>query len=793
MSKKPTKSDLEAVIGITSGPEAQGRKRHNKQRPGEVYSATSTPEKSQLARELDKSAGREQSKTNRGAKGKPRAGEILTASEGKSPEDQEKERVRKFLYDARLRFDLAAEAESENRKDALDDLKFLTGEQWTPDIKNQRELDGRPCLTMNRLPQFVRQVTNEQRQQRPAIQVNPVGDGADTDTADVLQGMVRHIEVSSDAEIAYDTAFEHMVIGGFGWLRVYSKITNEKTGEQELCIGRIRNPFTVYSDPAATEPNGADCRYRFVIEDIPHSAYKDSYPDTNVASLNDYQSVGDTAPDWATKDTIRVAEYWYVEDATSKVYTLADGTETEELPEGQQPTAIQEITKKKVKCAKINAIEIIEERDWPGTIIPLVPVYGDDYEVDGKRKLSGMVRFAKDPQRAYNYNVSAATETVALAPKAPFIAVEGQIEGHESEWKQANTRNLAVLLYKGVDVGGKPAAAPSRNQFEPPIQAIMELVRQSDNDLKATTGIYDASLGERGPAEAGKAILARQKQSDVATLNYSDNNARSLRLVGRIVIEVIPHFYDTPRVQRIIDPDGTHNHVGIYNSQNPTMQGVDPKMLAQFQGVKKIYDIGTGKFDVAVSVGPSYQSKRQESVAAMLAFLQAYPAAGPAIADLIARYSDWNGSKEIAERLKKMLPPQLQDDDETDPEVKNQKLQTQLQQAMQQHDLLVKALTDAHNVITQKQIESSTTLKQHEMDNQTKVAVAEITTKAQDAQMRRQFEFDQWKILHDSAHDVGMAAMDQTHTLAQGDQAGQQAQVLAAQQAAQQPQQGAAQ
>lgn len=814
MAKKSgPKFDLEAVRGITEGPEAKARKRHNKQRPGEIFEGkTAPPERDRLDRENLKAAKREQQRANLSYEGKPRPGEQFSAKSKKDPEEVEKERVKGFLTLAMKRWRLCAEAESENRKDALDDLKFLTGEQWTPDIKNQRELDGRPCLTMNRLPQFVRQVTNEQRQQRPSVQVNPVGDGADTDTAEILQGMVRHIEVNSDAEIAYDTAFETMVGSGWkGYIRICSDYVSDESDEQELQIKRVKNAFNVYSDPAAVEPDECDARFKFVVEDIPIDEYKQQYGGTDAASLTDFSSIGDDAPEWATKDSIRVAEYWYVTTSDKKKAYLEDGSlvDSEAVPEGAKVQNWRNYVSKTVRCAKINAIEIIDEWDWPGSSIPLVPVIGDDYEVDGKRKLSGLVRHAKDAQRSRNFFVSAAAEMIALAPRSPYLAPEGSIENHETEWRDANRRNLAVLTHKVYDAEGRQLPVPQRVQFDPQIATLFQLTAISENDLKATTGIYDASLGEKGPDESGKAILARQKQSDVSTLNYSDNLARSLKAVGKILIEVIPHFYDTPRVQRIIKPDQTHSQVGIFNSQNlPNgMNAQSVQDLPDMQAVKKIYDIGVGRYDVTVNVGPNYQTKRQEAQATMLEFIRVFPQSAPIVGDLVAQNSDWPGAKEIAKRLKMMLPPQLQGEEAGDPAFQAQQMQQHLMQAMAQHDQLVQVVNNQQKIIDAKQVEAQSREKiaaiqamsdenKTKMQEATKLAVAQLNASKDANQSYADREIEQYQIMSGQAHDVALERMQHVNALQQGQQQAQQAQQAAAQQAQltqNQPQAGAPQ
>jgi hypothetical protein len=391
-----------------------------------------------------------------------------------------------ILKTAKSRFQLAVEAESEIRPLALDDLKFSAGEQWPEDVKQSRELDRRPCLTINRLPQSIHQLTNDQRQNRPSIKVSPIDDKADIDTAKIYQGIIRHIEYSSDADTAYDKAFESAVRGGFGYFRIVTEYCDPMSFNQDIKIKQIRNPFTVYLDPNYQKPDGSDANWGFIVEDIPHDEYKAQYPKSKLASMEDWQSVGDQQAYWASSTTYRIAEYFYKEVTETKLLLLSDKsviTEKEmkdELASGMWPEGLTVVAERmsmlpSIKWCKLNGVEVLEKTDWLGRWIPIIPVLGEELDIDGKRILSGITRHAKDPQRMYNYWASAETETIALAPRAPFIGVEGQFEGHEAEWRTANVRNHAFLQYKPKSLGGVLAPPPQRNAYEPPVQAITHL------------------------------------------------------------------------------------------------------------------------------------------------------------------------------------------------------------------------------------------------------------------------------------------------------------------------------
>lgn len=708
-----------------------------------------------------------------------------------------------LLLQAKKRFRSSAEREAAMRARQLDDQQFRASNQWPLAVRAEREADGRPCITINRLPVFIRQVTNQQRQSKPAITINPVDSGSDPKTAEVLQGIIRHIEITSQADIAYDTACDHQVTIGRGFFRVIAEWNDANPWEQDIKIKRIRNPFTVYFDPACTEADYHDARYAFIVEDMPKDEFVALYGEEIARHAEMFASIGDRSPDWMPEGRVRVAEYYYVEETKEKISLLSNGSE--------QPTAVvkepafaqlleesgitvvraRTITRRQVKWAKITGAAVLEQGDWPGKWIPIIPVLGDEIDLNGEVDLRGMVRDAKDPQRMYNYWVSAETETIALAPRSPFVGAAGQFEGYQDKWKLANRRNFPYLEYNPTDVAGTPIPPPQRNAIEPPIAAIVAATKQSDNDLKAVTGIYDASLGERGPQEAARAIMARQKQSDIANINWIDNLARSMRALGRILLDLIPHIYDTPRVMRVLGIDDKPKLVMVH-AGNP---GDAPQQEDLAEGIQGIYDLSVGRYDVTVTVGPSYQSKRQESVEAITAFIQAFPPAAPAVGDVLAENMDWPGAAVIAKRLRKMVPPQLLDDqDGQDQAQQLQQAQQKLQQAGQMVEMLTKHVSDMSEQIKTKQVEKAADgqIKQLELASRERIAamqlhnqllIAQITAtkNAQlqtDGQMHeallaslegeqqaRQADLDRQHeaslAYHESAHDQAMVAQQQ--------------------------------
>lgn len=619
----------------------------------------------------------------------------------------------KLLQHARERFKVASEAEESIRRESLEDLRFRAGEQWPENIKIERQNSGRPCLTINRIPQFLRQVTNEIRQNRPSIQVNPVDDMADPETAEILQGIMRHIEVTSDADVAYDTAAEHAATFGFGYIRVITDYVDERSFDQEIKIERIRNPFSIYFDPECEKTDYSDARWAFVVQDIERDEFKKLYPKSELSGLPDMQSVGDQAPGWITGKSVRIAEYWHIDYADQELAMLDDGSvvPADQVPEGMQVLRTRTVQVPTVYWCKINGLEVLEKREWPGRWIPIVPVLGDEVIVNGDRQLFGVVRFARDPQRMYNYWATAETEMIALAPKAPFIGAAGQFEGFERQWQSANTRNFPYLEYKPISHAGVAIGAPQRQVYEPPIQAISHARMQANDDLKATTGIYDASLGARSNEQSGRAILARQREGDVANFHYADNLARSIKHLGRIVLDLIPQIYDAPRVMRII---GTEDQERVVQINAPTLD----------KGVERIYDLSVGQYDVTVSVGPSFSTKRQEAVDSMMQLAQAYPPLMQVAGDLMVKNMDWPGAAEIAERLKKLLPPNLQEGEEKEQQVPPA-VQAQMAQMTQQNEQLSQALNQATDDIRTKRLELESRERIEAMKAQTELVKIE--------------------------------------------------------------------
>jgi hypothetical protein len=629
------------------------------------------------------------------------AGAVANGGKQKSSESN-------VLATARSRLDMAIAALSESREDEIDDLKFYAGSpdnhwQWPADVLATRgavqgqTINARPCLTVNKLPQHVRQVTNDQRQNRPSGKVIPADDHADIEVAEIFNGMVRHIEYISDADVAYDTACENQVSYGEGYIRILTEYCDENTFDQDIKIGRVRNSFSVYMDPTIQDPTGADAKWCFVTEDISRDDYERMYPDSAPITTLQTLGVGDqNLSQWLTEDTIRVADYYYLDydRATLNLYP-GNVTAFEGTPEDKQLKAIygkpkrsRESDRVKIKYCKINGYEILEERDWAGKYIPVVRIVGNEFEVDGRLYVSGLVRNAKDAQRMYNYWVSQEAEMLALAPKAPFIGYGGQFEGYENQWKTANTNNWPYLEVNPDVTDGSGGMLPLPQRAQPPMASsgLLQAKAGASEDIKSSTGQYNASLGMGSNERSGKAILARQREGDVGTYHYGDNLARGVRHIVRQLVDLIPKIYDTQRVARIIGLDGETKMVKIDPSQEEPVK----KIMQDDIVIDKIYNPNVGKYDVVVATGPGYATKRQEALEAMAQLLQGNPQLWAVAGDLFVKNMDWPGAQEMAKRFAKTIDPKLMEDGDKPPELQaaEQQMQAMGQELDQLHQML---------------------------------------------------------------------------------------------------------
>jgi len=551
---------------------------------------------------------------------------------------------------------MSYEAERENRREAAADLDFLAGiGQWPDWIRRQRQIENRPMLTINRMPQFLRHVTNQIRESDLSIKVSPIGEDDQEQLSEIYNGILRQIHYRSSAKHVYCTASEHQATCGIGWFRIKTAYVDDVASfDQELLVESIMNPLSVYCDPAAVKPDRSDAMWMIVTDLMPTDTFSRTYKDaapSDVDAPADYDAVI-----WQTGDVVRRAEYWRKVPVKIVLAQMDDGTvlDITSIP-GEQRSFLpiqrtRDAKSYRVERYMVSGADVLEDRaDWLGRHIPIVPVIGAEIPLERSVYRHGVIRYAREPQQLYNFYRTASAEWIANAPKAPYLVTPRMLEGVKGVWDSMNLHNRPYLPYNPDP--GAPGAAPKREPPPPMPTAMVQEAQIASEDMKATTGIYDAGLGAQGNETSGRAILAREQQGDAANYHYIDNVYRALEHAGRILIELIPKIYDNERAMRLSDEQGNETAVTI--NQMAYMDTGEPVMLN---------DLSMGRFDVRVEIGRSYKTRRVETANSMIEFARAVPGAAALIGDMIAKALDFPGAEEIGERMKRTLPPHIVDE-----------------------------------------------------------------------------------------------------------------------------------
>lgn len=632
-----------------------------------------------------------------------------------------------ILAEARERWRyVVEEVDADNRREALVDQKFtfIPGSQWDDQVRNN-ERRNRLCLEINQLPQFVNNVVNDMRQNRAGISVVP-SDDAQSDEAKLRQSVIRGIEYESRADAIYDAGGRDAVATGRGYWRVVSEYESERSFHQRLRVSPIPDFNACALDPDYQEPDGSDRRYGFVVQRMTRKEFESAYPHAEPLDWSD------TVTLWSEQGgAVTVADYYRVVTVDRELLLYADGS-VGYADDGIIGEVVdrRDVSTHRVEWFRLaGGQQVLDEFYWPGATIPVVCCIGNDFMVEGKRWFMGLTRWARDPQRAYNMARSVMMETAALTPKAPYIMAEGQDEGHEDEWAQANVRNLPYLTYKPVTYQGHMAPPPERATPAVVPPGLAQIAQDAHGDLRATIGLYDPSLGQRSNETSGRAIMARERQGDIATFNFPDNQARAIALTGRIINECMATIYDgAMRPVRMIGPD---NKPG------------DTQYLNGVMGANRLTDAGA--FDVRVDVGPGYQTRKQEMRESMQMFLQAFPQAAPFIGDLYARAQDWESHDEVAERLELMLPPQIGQAlaakrGGADEAQQLAQAQGQLQQMQQQMQAMQQQAQQMQEEITR--LRAGSEARMMEVQARAQGAAQDAQIRMQEAQMQAQNDMD---------------------------------------------------
>lgn len=609
-----------------------------------------------------------------------------TIDGGDSVKDSTSPELDDVLADARKFLRLCKEFDSVDNTAMLDDLKFLSGglNQWDAQDAAQRTIDGRPMITVNKLPTFLHQVTNNLRMNKTSIKVHPAN-GGNIDVAKVRQGLIRHIEYDSNADYCYSTAACSAAAIGKGYWRIVTEYENHDSFDQDIKFKRIRNPFVVHFDPLSENPDGSDAKRVLIESRMTREEFKRQWPKANANDTNLALGNTEMSQDWMFQDEVVVAEYYRVEETADKLWLLNNGAtvwasdvkKDEKLFIEAMKVKERDGFKRKVMLYKVTGCDMLEQTEIKCYWIPVFPCYGDELDIDGKVIRSGLIRHSKDSLKMYNYWMTCATEEVAMRPKIPYIGAAGQFEDFEQDWALANKKSFPYIQYNPVTVDGNLAPPPSRQMMVDIPSGMLQMAMHANDNIKATTGLFDSSLGARGNATSGKQELAQQKQGDVANFHYLDGLQVSVRQCGRCINWMIPYYYDTTRVVKIMGDDEKVSTVTI-NRPNP-LGGAIEQVLNDMTG---------GEYTVTVESGPPYQTLRQEAAELFSDMAHNNQQLMQVAGDLIIGEMDIPGADKIAARIKKAIPPALTagEDEGADAQSVEAKLQQigQMSQAMEQ-------------------------------------------------------------------------------------------------------------
>lgn len=722
-----------------------------------------------------------------------------------------------FIELARERFQLAQDADKPQRQRELEDLRFYAGDQWPDDVRQARAgqsatngmpaVPARPCLTINKTREPVRQVLNQERQSDMGVELVPADDfgGLQPGTAsekeiELREGLVRRIQRESTAADARTWAFARSTIAGRGYYGVMTRFLPGKTWDQEICIHRFYNQASVSLDPMHEQPDGSDAEWGFVGTDLSWDQYTAEYGTINDkpnpvvdAGSGEWRALGDEAPGWFTTDgktktrSVRVVEYWYTVRETKILALLEDGTAAwkDELPPDVKPKDTRSVIQKRIKWAKIDGFQKLDETDWPGPDLPIVKVLGEELQpYDKERRVEGMVRSARDSQQGFNAMVSKWVESVALSPIPPFQIAEGQVEGYEQWYEAANTRTLPYLPYRTKDLAGNVVGPPIRTNVDTPVQAIAGSVQLFDEAIKSTTGIPDPTLGNVDPSlKSGKAIKLVQEQAARGSSNFLDNLKRSIRYEGQIINNLLYPIYGRPgRLARIVTGEGETRTILLH--QPFTQQDGQPVPAQEGDENAQLYTLTEdASFNVMVKVTRAFDSRREEETTIIGDLLSAAPQLMTWFGDLFFKNQDGPGHQEMSERAKAMLDPKIQamlqqqeQGGEIPPQVQAQMAQLQgqvaeMRQALQQAGMEKQAkVVEQQGKIEQTHIseqaaterehlKQATALEKSQMDNETKLAVAELGAKVD----RLTLFLEERARVGVQAHQIGTAAAGAGH------------------------------
>lgn len=551
-----------------------------------------------------------------------------------------------FMELARTRFKDIYDYEAEARRSMEEDLLFAYRDQWRPVDREKRDGEKRPAITIRRSKQFIDHIKNEERQNKPQIKVSPVDDGAQEEYAKKRQGLIRHIQYESKASQAYQRAYDFSVDMGRGWFRVNVAFVHQKTTDLKLVIEPLRDQFSVYMESKHEEADYSDCRWGFVTKKLARKEYDIEYPDADPCTFTtDEKNV------WIEKDFITLAEYYVKVSKKRTLWKVQMGDTTEFMWKDEDDNAEKhkdmviderEVDDDYIHWYLLNGKEVLEDMETVFSHIPLVPIIGEETLINGKYDLKGVTRDLVGPGRLYNFLASQETELVSNAPKALFMGAVGQFESLGHQYENVNDSSTAFIEYNPVSHDGNLVPPPNRVDQVPIPAGITTAKQEAIADMQAITGYFNAQAGDASNETSGIAIRQRINQGNTASYHFVDNGNLAYTHAGKIINAAIPKIYSEGRTVTILGEDDEESQFTVGEKQSDG----------------KVQGFGSGEFSVVVSVGPSYNTKREEAAANMIETAKAVPLIGQSSPDLMVKAQDWPLKDEIAERNKRFIEMQ---------------------------------------------------------------------------------------------------------------------------------------
>ena len=702
--------------------------------------------------------------------------DVAGTSNSDRPEDQDPQARQdqrdytdaELLEEAREYLDYVDERESQNRLRSAELLRFCyrRGSQWPDKIRREREMDNRPCLEINMMPTFINQVTNDERQNRPACKIRPASSDATVEIAEIYQDLIRHIEYDSNAGAVYDNAYRYTVAANIGYWRLVTEYESERSFYQKILLKPISNIFSVYYDPDVKEPDGSDAKKCLISEEMPHAEFYRQYPD---AQPIDFQNIDPALTAWMNAESVRIADYFHKVFYKETLYLLNNGQslfESEDPNPPEEENVIpmgppipwpptkgmgpwqykdddfkREVDRCEVRWEVINGVEVLERHQWAGKYIPVIPIYSDTVDIEGDVVRQALVDKAQDTQQMANYMVTKSAEGFAIQPLAPFVGAEGQFDQRERDWGQANTRTYPYLTYRKYDESGRELGygPPQRSSSDVDMTQTLQQAMAFFGFINRVTGVADPLQQMEPEDRSGRAILAMERVGNTQTFHFVDNLSRAIRYGGRQLVDLIPKIYDTQREVQLLREDGTSykQWVNQQQPQPPQQPGMPPQAP-----LPTINNLTVGDYDVIVDTGPNYASKRAEAANSIMEMVKVNPSIFGIAGDLLVKNMDWPGAEDIADRIKVTLPPPIQQllaSQSTDPEVAAMAAAMQQQQQQSQMQMLQMGQelqkTQQQNQQLQSQVYQHQ-MKGAEKDLQLKLKDGEIQQANSDAQVK---------------------------------------------------------